>query len=142
MSTPAVSTRPVRCRAHRERVCRPDWSAVPEGSGSNTSGAGDALRPSVRIREYGGRSIRNRERAFDEANWWWRTRRRTAMVLQSPGVVLLGGLGCLLMIGLSPLLAAPEPADPPPVTPVVDSVTTGGVTGAADGGPGTVQPDL
>lgn len=143
MSTPVITTRPDWDRSCREQVRRPDWSALPAGKGSNTAGAGVAFLPPARTLESRERIARGPERAFEARGWWWRTRRRTAMVLRSPGVVMLGGLSCLLMIGLSPLLTDPGQVEQPPV-PVISGPATAGdamdTGGAGAAVPGTAQP--
>jgi hypothetical protein len=55
------------------------------------------------------------------------------MVLQSPGVVLLGGLSCLLMIGLSPLLTDPGQVEQEPVPALVGPATAGDLTESVPG---------
>lgn len=137
MSTPVITTRPDRDCTHREPVRRPDWSGLPAAENSNTAGAGVAFLPSVRTLESRERIARAPERAFEARGWWWRTRRRTTMVLRSPGVVMLGGLSCLLMIGLSPLLTDPGQVEQTPVPALSAPATAGAQTDAA---PGTAQP--
>ena len=65
------------------------------------------------------------------------------MVLRSPGVVMLGGLSCLLMIGLSPLLTDPGQVEQPAV-PVISGPATAGdpveAGGAGAAVPGTARP--
>lgn len=62
------------------------------------------------------------------------------MVLRSPGMVLLGGLGCLVMIGLSPMLIESGAGDPLPVTGQIGPPVPGGEVVSAGAVPGAGQP--
>lgn len=145
MTSPVITTRRERGRPEGRRPCRPDWSAVADGTCSNTYGNGAAVRPVPAGMAAQRRPARTGERTFERAGWWWRARRRAGLVLTSPGMVLVGGATSVLLLGLSPWLTDPGTASGPVSGPVPGAATAttsfavssaGSTTGAVGGAVG------
>lgn len=126
MTSPVLTPRCGPDRPGYRRVRRPDWSTVPVGGRSNTSGHGAVLRPAPAVLAERRERVCLRERTFENRGRWWRIRRRIGLVLTSPGVVLIVGSASVLMLGLSPLLTDPGTTGPGPSAGMVSPVEEAG----------------